>query len=431
MLSSKSPYLLPALGEGLVGGAAAYSQLQPQQAQTEQTRAETMAVLQGIPRENFLPNGDVLVEGPDGKPMPMGAQEYSILKLTHPEQVKLWNYGVKGKAGTATGLAGAAGDTGTATGLGGTKTPPVAPLTGDEKGVIDAEDPMALSDDEKKAVAAETIQLAGKYRKPDGTPDLSSLQAVRPNLTNTYRQAALDAAPVQKNNGIYADILTSRDDHELTGGGKYAEWFEGLRSTLDDISRKFGGPGYHYKEGAALEEAQKIYAQNLDAAQKAGDNQTVGKLNILAKTYPWINNTQLGSAKNMAQIMTNTQMPIDQNRLARNMVSSTGAAGKFLPESEYVGENFADQYNRRAQPLQAKEATVLEKMMTTPPVTASADPIKDPETGKPMPTMFSFLQRYGDKLSGKQLKAIAAEFGADPSIFRYFPRIRTQYAGAQ
>jgi len=431
MLSSKSPYLLPALGEGLVGGAAAYSQLQPQQAQTEQTRAETMAVLQGIPRENFLPNGDVLVEGPDGKPMPMGAQEYSILKLTHPEQVKLWNYGVKGKAGTATGLAGAAGDTGTATGLGGTKTPPVAPLTGDEKGVIDAEDPMALSDEEKKAVAAETIQLAGKYRKPDGTPDLASLQTVRPNLTNTYRQAALDAAPVQKNNGIYADILTSRDDHELTGGGKYAEWFEGLRSALDDISRKFGGPGYHYKEGAALEEAQKIYAQNLDAAQKAGDNQTVGKLNILAKTYPWINNTQLGSAKNMAQIMTNTQMPIDQNRLARNMVSSTGGVGKWLPESEYVGENFADQYNRRAQPLQAKEATVLEKMMTTPPVTASADPIKDPETGKPMPTMFSFLQRYGDKLSGKQLKAIAAEFGADPSIFRYFPRIRTQYAGAQ
>jgi len=431
MLSSKSPYLLPALGEGLVGGAAAYSQLQPQQAQTEQTRAETMAVLQGIPRENFLPNGDVLVEGPDGKPIPMGAQEYSILKLTHPEQVKLWNYGVKGGAGTARGLAGAAGDTGTATGLGGTKTPPVAPLTGDEKGVIDAEDPMALSDDEKKAVAAETIQLAGKYRKPDGTPDLASLQTVRPNLTNTYRQAALDAAPVQKNNGIYADILTSRDDHELTGGGKYAEWFEGLRSTLDDISRKFGGSGYHYKEGAALEEAQKIYAQNLDAAQKAGDNQTVGKLNILAKTYPWINNTQLGSAKNMAQIMTNTQMPIDQNRLARNMVSSTGGVGKWLPESEYVGENFADQYNRRAQPLQAKEATVLEKMMTTPPVTASADPIKDPETGKPMPTMFSFLQRYGDKLSGKQLKAIAAEFGADPSIFRYFPRIRTQYAGAQ
>jgi len=150
MLSSKSPYLLPALGEGLVGGAAAYSQLQPQQAQTEQTRAETMAVLQGIPRENFLPNGDVLVEGPDGKPMPMGAQEYSILKLTHPEQVKLWNYGVKGKAGTATGLAGAAGDTGTATGLGGTKTPPVAPLTGDEKGVIDAEDPMALSTRKRK-----------------------------------------------------------------------------------------------------------------------------------------------------------------------------------------------------------------------------------------------------------------------------------------
>ena len=431
MLSSKSPYFLPALGEGFVGGAAAYSQLQPQQAQTEQTRAETMAVLQGIPRENFLPNGDVLVEGPDGNPMPMGAQEYSILKLTHPEQVKLWNYGTKGSKGTAIGLAGAAGETETSTGLGGTKTPPVAPLTGDEKGVIDAEDPMALSDDEKKAVAAETIQLAGKYRKPDGTPDLDSLQKVRPNLTNTYRQAALDAAPVQKNNGIYADILTSRDDHELTGGGKYAEWFEGLRSALDDISRKFGGPGYHYKEGAALEEAQKIYAQNLDAAQKAGDNQTVGKLNILAKTYPWINNTQLGSAKNMAQIMTNTQMPIDQNRFARYMVSSTGGVGKWLPESEYVGENFAEQYNRRSQPLQAKEATVLEKMMTTPPVTAFADPIKDPETGKPMPTMFSFLQRYGDKLSGKQLKAIAAEFGADPSIFRYFPRIRTQYSGAQ
>ena len=431
MLSSRSPYLLPAIGEGLVGGAAAYTQLQPQQAQTEQTRAETMAVLQGIPRENFLPNGDVLVEGPDGNPIPMGAQEYSILKLTHPDQVKLWNYATKGKAGTAKGLAGAAGDTGTATGLGGTKTPPATPLTGDEKGVVEAPDPMALSDAEKQATAAEAIQLAGKYRKPDGSPDLASLQTVRPNLTNTYRQAALDAQPVQKNNGIYADILTSRDDHELTGGGKYAEWFEGLRSSLDDISRKFGGPGFYYKQGAALEEAQKIYAQNLDAAQKAGDNQTVGKLNILAKTYPWLTNTQLGSAKNMSQIMVNTQAPIDQNRLAQNMVSSTGQVGKWLPESEYVGQNFADQYNRRAQPLQAREATVLEKMMTTPPQTKAADPINDPETGKPMPTMFSFLQRYGDKLNGKQLKAIAAEYGADPSIFRYFPRIRMQYAGAQ
>lgn len=405
MLSSRSPFFLPALGEGLVGGASAYTALQPQQAQIERTRAETMAVLQGIPRENFLPNGDVLVAGPNGEKMVMSAQEYAVTKILHPESIKLWS-ATGGKGPGSKGLAGAAEDAaGKTPGLNGAKTPPTY--------VAEPTDPMALSAEEQKAAADEAIALTSKY------PNLADLQTARSNLRNAYKKQAEQAAPLQRNNTIYADLITSRDPSDITSGGPYAEWFNGIRSKIDQLSRLAGGDGFKPEEGANIEELQKLYAQTVSRVPSNSD--TAAELELIGKTYPWLTNTNLGSAKNMAQIMVTTEADIDKNNLAQNLTDSTGKVGKYLPQGDYVGENFVKQFNAKSQPLQAKEAKILESMMTTPATNATGDAINDPKTGKPL-TWFSLLSRYGQTFTPEQLGEIVAQFD-DPYILRYFKNI--------
>jgi hypothetical protein len=263
----------------------------------------------------------------------------------------------------------------------------------------------------------EALALTSKY------PNVAELQSVRPNLRNTYRKAAEEAAPIQRNNQIYSDILTSRDPKDITAGGPYAEWFDGIRSRLDQASRMSGGNGFHPAQGAELEEAQKLYSQLVN--QRNNPTETATQLTMLAKTYPWLTNTNLGSAKNMSQIMVQTQADLDKNRLAQNLANSTGTVGKYLPQGDYVGENFAEQFNKKAQPLQAKESAILEQMMTQPAADANGDAFNDPKTGKPL-TWFSLLTRYGGTLEPELLKSVSQRFN-DPYILRYFPNVKPNY----
>jgi Chaperone of endosialidase len=401
MLSSRSPYLLPAIGEGLVGGAAAYTGLQPQQAQTERTRAETMAVLENIPQEDFLRTGDVVVAGPNGEKMVMGAREYAIRILTNPGSVVPWSMRGRKTSG-AQGLAGAASAAESATGAGGGTYVP------------DENDPMALDPSEQKAAQDEVVSLNAKYNG-----DVTALDKTTPNLKTAYRQQALDAGQQQKNNIIYADLLHSRDP---LFQGTYADWANSILTKINYARSVANMAPINQDQAANIEELTKLYNQTVQSAPRGSE--TASELDALGKTYPFLTNTNYGAAKNMANIIPSTQTAIDRNQLAQNLRKSSGGIGKYMPEGDYIGENFASQFNAKSLPLQAKESAILEQMMTEQAADEHGDPFIDPKTGKPL-SWFSLLARYGGR-APDLAKSIAARF-KDPYLLRLFPNVKPNY----
>lgn len=451
MLSSRSPYLLPAIGEGLIGGTAAYTNLQSQQpeiaakladvgltgAETAGVNARTEGTYQEIAKNalTFSPTGETWVTaiGPDG--MYKTIREQTARKMiedgsivvdprTHMPVSKkpLPNEGSPNASVLQKGE-----------GLGAAKT-------GDRLGT--------------STVAAPAPAPASTGVVPAGTPGVVEPKVVGPNELSPDDENMVHEITkrVGENGPLFAaknwgDKLTDYDDdgqaarvleprlieyaaavsQQPTSGaythGATAPVIQPLANTLNAIAATFGLPAPFEKGQQANEEAIAKAVDNLSNDAAASHNErAVAALDHFKATFPTKTTSREGSADNMATVLQQNKMKEDMQEASLNWRK---AAGDVDPKvSNLTGAKFAEWYLKKNGPLLEQEHQKLKEMMLAP-MTSNGKPngpvMVDPETKQPM-TVMRYIVQMGPRLDDAHKKWIQENYG--DHILRYFPSVK-------
>ena len=451
MLSSRSPYLLPAIGEGLIGGTAAYTNLQSQQpeiaakladvgltgAETAGVNARTEGTYQEIAKNalTFSPTGETWVTaiGPDG--MYKTIREQTARKMiedgsivvdprTHMPVSKkpLPNEGSPNASVLQKGE-----------GLGAAKT-------GDRLGT--------------STVAAPAPAPASTGVVPAGTPGVVEPKVVGPNELSPDDENMVHEITkrVGENGPLFAaknwgDKLTDYDDdgqaarvleprlieyaaavsQQPTSGaythGATAPVIQPLANTLNAIAATFNLPAPFEKGQQANEEAIAKAVDNLSNDAAASHNErAVAALEHFKATFPTKTTSREGSADNMATVLQQNKMKEDMQEASLNWRK---AAGDVDPKvSNLTGAKFAEWYLKKNGPLLEQEHQKLKEMMLAP-MTSNGKPngpvMVDPETKQPM-TVMRYIVQMGPRLDDTHKKWIQENYG--DHILRYFPSVK-------
>lgn len=425
MVQSKSPFFGAAALEGIGAGLenigttqkniadVAYTTAAADQATSmaEQIRATT-------PSKAFNDDGSMNVI--DDATGAVVALDPTVVYIRRQKGEKLFPYlGKKGPTTSITGIqdigAATPSETGTSQNTW-TRVP--------SEGEITVNDPMALNTNEQKAIQRELVNLQGTYPRNDPAA-MTRLAQTNTNL-KTYVDAVPAASEAQRKNLMYADILSSRTPGIFTGG-PYAQFLTDLASKLNQISIASGGSGFRPDENAKIEDALKLYNTMITAARQdpttAKNAKTIADLESLSATYPFITASREGGNKTMAQIIVNSQDPIDKGALAKNILASTPPSANFTEHGLYVGKNFGDIYSRKRSAIINQDQEAIEKLLNGFSGLYEKDANNRDILTKPI-TLFGLLAR-SSVISASTAKQYADRFAnGDTRIFRYFPNLK-------
>ena len=348
MLASRSPFLGPAIAEGLLGGTKAYTDLQKQQSDVETKKAgvenlgaQTVQTEQTTLQSSLqtLPNGMAIVWTADGKPVPLG--DYNDLK----------------KAGRAPPLLGriprnadqiiakAFPDTAKpAVGVG-AAPPPKQSEPAKTPGAVEppktpgAVEPPNASEPAKQTVLTpagvyfdDTSQKVAKEERNtilNGGPGAQTLQAA----SKDYVEKVLASGTAARDTSRFLTELAENLGTAAQGQGLNVAGFgfkgrAEIINALNTFSRAFGGPQF----GAADEVKQindKITALQAAAATKSVGQESYAALSMMEKAIAGPAMTPRAFSKLSGDLLAQNQRMIDRyNHYELYTKSSEVGAGK-------------------------------------------------------------------------------------------------------
>lgn len=350
MLASRSPYLASAVGEGLVGGTRAYSDLQRQQADVEskkagienigaQTADIEMRTIQASLQS--LPNGMAIVWTADGKAVPLG--DYMDLKKAGRAPPLLGRVPRNAEQILAREFPDATKPAGA--GVTAAPQPPKPPEPPKAPG---AAEPASTTPEQPKAPGTEPAKKT--VLTPSGVYFDETSQQVAKEERNTILNGGPGAQTLQNASKDYVDRVlasgtaardTSRFLTELAENLANATQGKGINTpgftynsraeivnALNTFSRAFGGPQF----GAADEIKQineKISALQAAAATKSVGQESFAALNMMKQAIANPTMKPASYAKLTGELLSQNQRMIDRyNHYEAYTKASEVGAGK-------------------------------------------------------------------------------------------------------
>lgn len=455
MLSSKSPFFLPALGEGLLGATSAYSGLQKQQAgiakdlaevplteaSTGLTEAKIEDAYMRIAKDSLftLPNGELYVTGinPDGT---RGlVRERDVRRMIKEGKLVVDPRGVRFKEPQSTdippdlrkaqpqaGLAGAGAEPRIAEAgapPAGTEPPATTPPTVQGTGVGGAESKtFALDPADKKLIDSE-IEAS----------DSASFNAATEGAASAKKFEEINASGATADKAIadmidYAGELSVRQQDGLLAPGALGAASKQIATVIQDIANRFGLKTPFDPQAIGNEEQmQKAFERLVKEAGDSSNFKAQAALEQFSDLFPGRNQTFEGAAGNSAKVLKDMMRNRDMRNMASEWLKYVRENGNLAPRNEvYTGRNFEKWFNDKYGDIYAQDENALKKMFLTPITGDNGQPITDP-TGAPMTYMrYIYKVASNPKLTDEQRLQIrdnvAEEFGKN--VIRYFPMLK-------
>lgn len=451
MLSSRSPFLLPAIGEGLVGAAAAYPKARQAQADLEATRTGTMAAnmaaLRGAAEEV---GGRMIVHviNADGTPGIVNYGDY----LDNPEKYNLdfnWKDRSGGLAGGTTtktetttekkvepGLAG----TTTTPAAGATTTPPAAGATTTTQPAAGATTEPAPAKTEEPAAQpvryntgiytnnkldSETQALAERTREFIKGQSEQQLAGYSPDVYKDAEKASVGANAMKSAITELTGLLTSLPrERSVATSGALQPIASPILKRINNLLAGAGANTIAEKEIGMQEAISKAIANLKAQAASANNMEAVSALGELGEQFPTFATSPQGTIRGMARVVLANQRAIDQDNYFKNFRAAatnpndiTGAmnTGAIANIAQVFQNKMAPQYENELKGIEALENQITEEMV---------------EGQKVKVSMFDWLARNGGRLTKEQVLGLAKTFeekGYGADLLRYFPSIRQDY----
>jgi len=430
MLSSRSPYLASAVGEGLVGGTGAYTALQKQQQEMGESRARTEAQMADISQKAFFEyagRGMVRFLKPDGSYGTMGFADYFSLPRDKrpPVDPRFREYleSIEPTYRKQAAPSVAAGATGTQQPPAGGSTPP-APTT---------EQPGRPVPSEAGATRPSGIPTAVELSPEDRTSafelarrvSLEGRQSLEDRRKSDFFQPQRAAATasqgvIQATLPLTATILSLPRGQSLGTSGPFtqaiAPYVAAMNNLVEVATGRIGAvidPEILASRESVEKEINKLRGQTTsEAGQRA-----VAALEEMAKSLVSLKNAPEGQRKILAKVLTDTQRNIDKDRwfsqwIEAGSTAPGGERGVFSDYARLTGQEANQEFDRRyGEPFFAQDRSNLEKMMDTRlEGTTSVG-------GQPM-TVFEYVAKNAAQLPAEQILQIASQFGEN--TLRYF-----------
>ena len=460
MLSSRSPYLLPALGEGLAGSAAAYmgqqktrADIGKTEADTELTRATTVssAVVEtsaGPMIRILTPKGYQLI--------PLGVYKSS----PNTYQIAPFNPGEdKSVYGQSAGLGATTEktmDAKTQTGL--------VPSAGPDRTDIVQEKPPTSDIVKTELVPPEGGGLAAAETPPAEAPPAEAPKAMKTGsmLSETDRSlidksvqetitgqttASLASAPKRFEDAkaiqaanlqiqpilrvLAGDFASLPRDSSLLTPGIISPYSRKIAESLNSMSKTLGWqPFVNEADITTVGSIDKSLERLSDELRSKGNYGASDAVNSTRKMLPSMSQSTEAIGKNLADVLVDTQRQNDladyyqavRDYAAAELGPGNVAMADRIPD--LPGVNWADNFAKNTNEKYLADRRAMEEMfntvVTNPEVKdarGNPTPIPDPATGRPMNYM-SLIMKYGDTLRPEVRQQIEAEFGK--GILKYF-----------
>lgn len=428
MLASRSPFLGVAVGEGLMGGTKAYTDLQGQQQQMGESRARTESQMADISQKSFFEyagRGMVRYLKPDGSYGTMGFADYFSLPRDKrpPVDPRFKDY-LEQIEPTYTKPApgAAAGTTQPPAGAAASTTPPAASATPgrpvpSEAGAtrpsgIPTAVELAPEDRTSAFELARRVSLEGRQSLEDRRKnDFFQPQAAAATASQGVIQATLPLA---------ATILSLPRGQSLGTSGPFTQaispYIAAMNNLVEVATGRIGAvidPEILASRESVDKEINKLRGQTTsEAGQRA-----VAALEEMAKSIVSLRNAPEGQRKILAKVLTDTQRNIDKDRwfsqwIEAGSTAPGGQPGVFSDFARLTGREANQEFDRRyGEGFFAEDRKNLEKMM---------DVRLDGTTsvgGQPM-TVFEYVAKNAAQLPAEQILQLADQFGEN--TMRYF-----------
>lgn len=459
MLSSRSPYLGSAIGEGLVGGVGAYTGLQGLQAEVAQRKAQTEETYANIARSSavFSPTGETffLTVGPNGYEWMNEVKYREALEKGTPPRVDPRGQNWKANNLPPPPFAKSGAETGTnAPGLGGAPAPAPAGATteglgGGEK--VESVTPAPAPATTEAPKAGPAPAPAATETPPTAEPSIPQPTAfvvdktIEPVVANTVKEVFSRGPLFAEKN--YSDLITPQIEvgnraeklqdglmlfagkmsmrprtDELMTPGTFAPILHNAFKALNNIASNFGmgepiSPKDIDNQGAIL----KKYAELRNEATNAGNQRAVAALQKFEEQFPGLGSTHGESAINLANIIVDNRREAVLKDFANSWMSTAKKYG--APSPALTGAKMIEEFNKRYGDTFQRDRESFKQLyqtVVTEDGTPKGKPVMSP-MGRPY-TWLSYLQEQGQNLSPKQVEWVANTFG--PNILTYFPNIR-------
>lgn len=428
MLASRSPFLGVALGEGLMGGTKAYTDLQGQQQQMGESRARTEAQMADISQKSFFEyagRGMVRYLKPDGSYGTMGFADYFSLPRDRrpPVDPRFKDYLEQIEPTFAKPAPGAAaGTTQPPAGAAASTTPPATeaasgrPVPSDADAARPSGVPTTVDlspqDRTQSFDTARQIALEGR----------STLEERRKNdFFQPQRALATASQGVTQNTlKLASDILSLPTGQSLATSGKFTNaigpYVAAMNNFVEVITGRPGAvisPGILGTQESIDKEIKKLQAQvTSDSGQRA-----VAALEEMAKTLVSLGNSKEGQRLILAKVLTDSQRNIDKDRWFSQWIDAGSTApggerGAFSDFARLSGQEANREFDRRyGEAFYTEDRKNLGRMMD--------EKVEGTRTvgGQPM-TVFEYVRANAAQLPAEHILQIAEDYGTN--TLRYF-----------
>ena len=458
MLASKNPSFGGALGEGLVGGAAAYTAQQGQQADIAEKQAraeETMAkIVDGSFKSiNGILHVRILLPGGGYDWMPFGEylsteKKPSVDPRVAPviRQMETYQRDQKQEGAAETrGKPGAPEAPLTPLPPAGAGAPPPASTTPPAPGRPKEEGPAAPATPTPPAAAppapAPRVAPAEPKLSQSGVPLTIGLNSAHREAATAASKAMAGMDETTRNKALENDFFGPQQkvataargqqqqlipmatvyaslpkDQSLATSGKAQEFLQPIVSTLSNLAAMAGMPDavINTEVLASQEKVKKLVSELQSGRLNEAQLKAAQAFRDMAQGIPDIVNTPGGQAKQMAQLLTTAQRQIDKDRFFADwQKSGAGDRGQFSPFTRYTSEAanraFDDTYS---EAFYKGERDKIEKMFKD-----DIPGTKSKVSGKEM-TVLEYVAENGQKLGPKAKASLVEKYG--DGILRYF-----------
>jgi len=448
MLASNRITLGGAIGEGLVGGTAAYTGLQKQQADIGRIKADTEKVFTDMVDSSFKTvNGVTYIRyrKPDGTFDWMMYGDYLGMPVKPPvdpryESVvnQLSKYGVtpgtpgaaqavvnageanRGGAGTpvaggtTTGAVTAKPATGAATT---SAVEPVKPATGaaePAKPAVVSTVPTAVGLSPELIAQAKDATKRYTYA---GEVERTAAKDPKNDYFNMQQGRATGAqSQMQQIVPLMGAFASLPKDKSIAASGRLQEFAQPIIGTLSNLAAMAGRPDLVINPEilTSQNEVEKLVNQLQQSRLDASQLRAVEAFKAMAQGVPSLMTSPGGQGALMAQLMTNARREIDKDKffadwkkagVGDNMGMTDFAALTGREANRAFDNTFKEEfYARDRKSIENTFKDVIKE-------------IKSPTTGQPI-TVAEYLARSGAKITPDQKKAITAKYG--PNILGYY-----------
>jgi hypothetical protein len=444
MLASRSPYLGNAVGEGLVGGTKAYTDLNKQQQDMAESRARTENIVAGIANTAFTEVGGILrvrVRGRDGGWTMMSNAEYLALPPNERPQIDprvppevLSKFVQEGKRTTEQAKTSEPAAPGTAAtsvtpkkpdlkapaphapaqppSTTETPTTPPAPTAAPKAAVVT--DGPSIDDEDRKEAFERARQVSGES-------SVSRAEALRRDMFGPQRTVAASSEQGKlRMIPLVKTILSLPEGQSLATSGPFSQAVQPYIATLQNMAEMATG-----KKGIvinpddlATQEKAKKFIANIAAETTTASGQTaVEAMRRIAEGIVNLGQSKAGQVGVLANVLANTQREIDKDRFYGEWVnagSSDPTPGRTPGTysdyakltSEHASRKFDQKYNAD---FYRREEELLTKMMT--------DKMRNRTTGEVV-SAFEYMAKNGADMTPEMMENFTKKYGK--GMLRYF-----------